>query len=107
MAAQGSIVFDGVAITTIEADLLNKSLTARAAFINSKTGNTHGWTEAQGTIWSERTKAAFKALVDCMEQDIGRLHFSNLPATQVSESSVSSEPSGIGEHLQDHDAPSV
>lgn len=107
MAAQGSIVFDGIAIATVEADVINKKLTARAAFIDSKTGETHGWTEAQGTVWTEKTKAALVALINSMEQDMGRLHFAGIPATPMPDSSSRSEPGGLGEHLQDHDAPSV
>lgn len=107
MAAQGSIVFDGLAITTVEADTLNKTLSARAAFVDSKTGETHGWTEAQGTVWSEKTKAALAALITSMEQDMGRLHFASIPAAPVPDAGSRSEPGGLGEHLQDHDAPSV
>lgn len=104
MAATGPIVFDGIAITSIEGDILKHSLTARAAFVDTRRGTTHGWTEGNGTIWSEQTKALFKELVSSMEDDMGKLHFVSSPNRVVgSPASVG----GLGEHLVSGDAPSV
>jgi hypothetical protein len=107
MAATGSILFDGIAITTIEADLLKKSLTARAAFVNTRKGTTHGWTEGTGTIWSEETKQLMSGLVTSMERDLGNLHFTSVHSPSATPSGTPAGPAGLGEHLNGKDAPSV
>jgi len=86
---------------------MNKSLTARAAFVDTRTGNTHGWTEGTGTIWSEETKRALVALVELMELDLSRLHFLGMPEAPSNIQGMRTEPGGLGEHLTDDDAPSV
>lgn len=107
MASTGSIVFDGIAITTIEADILKKSLTARAAFVDTSRGTTHGWTEGNGTIWSEETKKLFVELVGSMERDLGNLHFTSTPTSHSRKTGIEVGPGGLSEHLDDSDAPSV
>lgn len=107
MAATGSILFDGIAITTVEADILKKSLTARAAFVDTRKGTTHGWTEGNGTIWSETTKKLFEELIGSMERDLGRLHFTSMPNMPSRETGIDLSTGGLGEHLSDKDAPSV
>lgn len=100
MAATGTPVFDALVVTEITVDLLKKTLTARAAFVNTKTGATHGWTRGEGTIWSEETKAAVAALSASMERDMARQHFGSAETSLP----VSGQPvSGIGEHLSDSD----
>ena len=100
MVAVGTPEFDGITITTVEVDLLTKSLTAKAAFVNTKTGATHGWTEGGGTIWSTETKAAVAALVASMEKDLAAVHLGGPRETQGFNSALSS---GLGEHLADGD----
>lgn len=102
MAATGTPVFDALALTTIEINLMDKSMTAEAAFVNTKNGATHGWTKGTGSIWSEDTKAAVATLVALMEQDLAQLHFGTIQAAQGL--AVPTQPaSGLGEHLADGD----
>jgi hypothetical protein len=100
MAVTGTPVFDAVALTTIEIDLMERSLTAKAAFVNTKTGSTHGWTQGAGAIWSEETKAAARVLAVSMENDLAKLHFGTRPEAQSSQPTARS---GLGEHLTDGD----
>ena len=100
MAVTGTPVFDAIAIAEVSINLLKKTLTAEAAFVNTKTGATHGWTKGEGAIWSEETRAAVAALTAAIERDLARQHFgsaeTSLPA--------SAQPaSGLGEHLSDSD----
>lgn len=102
MAATGTPIFDALAVTVIEINRLKKTLVADAAFVNTKTGATHGWTKGEGTIWSEETKAAAAALEACVERDMARQHFGSLP-TELG-STVPGQPAqGLGEHLSDSD----
>lgn len=107
MAATGTIAFDSITITTLEADILGSTLTARAAFVNTNRGTTHGWTEGSGTIWSAETKAALVALVTSMETDMGKLHFTDNSISPSKEKGIQKALGGIAEHLKDDDAPSV
>lgn len=100
MAATGNPVFDGIAIMTVQINVLQKGLTSEAAFINTRTGATHGWTKGEATIWSEETKQIAFELVASMERDFARLHFgtsSEAPAAK------STNIGGLGEHLDDSD----
>lgn len=101
MAATGIFVFDAVAIATVEINVLTKSLMGKAAFVNTKTGATHGWTEGSGHIWSEETKAAVTALVASMERDIARVHMGQ--ETNYKANQIVPVVSGLGEHLTDGD----
>lgn len=96
MVATGTPEFDGITLTTIEVDLITRSLVAKAAFVNTKTGATHGWTEGTGTIWSTETKTAVAALAASMEKDLAVLHFGG--AREVPGFAASTN-SGLGEHL--------
>jgi len=100
MVATGTPEFDGITLTTIEVDMITRSLVAKAAFVNTKTGATHGWTEGTGTIWSAETKAAVAALAASMEKDLAVLHFGG---TRESTGFSSAATSGLGEHLADGD----
>lgn len=106
MPAFGTPIFDALALTTIEVDLIEKNLTAKAAFVNTRTGHSHGWTEGSGTIWSEETKVAVAALAASMERDLAKLHFGATSEPQVAApgTQLGTLPvSGIGEHLSDGD----
>lgn len=102
MAATGTPVFDAIALTTIEINLMEKSLVAEAAFVNTRNGATHGFTKGTGAIWSEETKAAAAALVAAMERDLAHLHFGTPQAEQGL--AVAPPASGLGEHLSDGDS---
>lgn len=98
MAITGTPVFDGLTLIELEANLLNKQLTCKAAFINTRQGATHGYTEGTGAIWSEETRVALRALTDCMERDLARIHLGHTIEGLTPPASVQ-YPAGLSEHL--------
>lgn len=98
---RGSAKFDGIAIGNISVDFLGPTLTmtCKAAFVDSTSGNTHGYTT--GASWSPETIQKLKELKEAMERDLGRVHFAGEGTTTPLGASTTAEASGIGEHLAD------
>ena len=71
---QGQAKFDGIAVFEGTFSFLNPTvhLEGKAAFVDSKTGDTHGWTKS--TQWSPEVIAKLAELRALMEVDLGRLH---------------------------------
>ena len=71
----GSPKFSGLAIGELTLNKLGPTLKleAKAAFVDPKTGSTHGWTT--GSQWSPTTIAKLGELLALMEMDMGRAHF--------------------------------
>jgi hypothetical protein len=105
---KGEMKFDAISIGKLSADFLKETLhlEATAAFADSSTGETHGWTKGDGRVWSKETMQALVVLRESMERDLAKLHFSDGAGTSTA---AASEPSGIGERLGSAavDAPSV
>lgn len=86
---------------------------AKAAFVDSVTGHTHGWTTQ--TQWSDATHTKLRELREAMETDLGKTHFSDgsddttRRAPLGPSHEVPPTAGGIGEHLGDEgqDAPSI
>lgn len=74
---------------------------SKAAFVNSVTGNTHGWTTHH--VWSPETLERLKKLRESMELDLAAAHFLDVgeaPQAEVEETGTTTESSGgLGEHL--------
>ena len=73
---KGILKPNAIAIASFEADFINPptgKMTAKAAFINTESGASHGWTSHQ--IWSPSTLAKLKELKDSMEADLADAHF--------------------------------
>lgn len=107
MAVEGVPVFNALAVLEIEKIDYREgspSLVAHAAFVNTKTGRTHGRTT--GRQWSKETLSKLEELKECMERDMGRQHFGDGMADATTSTAPSKEPVGIGEHLGD-DARSI
>ncbi len=105
---KGQPKFDGLAIGQLSANFTRETLhlEATAGFVDSTTGETHGWTKADGRVWSKETMSKLKELQLSMELDMAKLHLSDADSA-VTESAKRS-PSGIGEALgTTTDAPSV
>ncbi len=109
----GSPKFSGLAIGEISINLLQTlTIAAKAAFVDPKTGATHGWTE-QKTQWSRETIAKLYELTALMENDMAIVHFSDgMPSTVSSVIAPAAKPGlggGLGEHLgtDKGDAPSI
>lgn len=102
----GSPKFNSLVVITLNADFSKPtvSFTARAAFIDTNSGSTHGWTDAMGSAWSKETIAQLEALKESMERDLGQLHLDG--AARPAKAGLSIE-GGIGEHVGEPDASSV
>jgi hypothetical protein len=106
---EGTIVFDGIAIGELKANLIGASpqLSAKAAFIDTKTRKTHGWTLAENMPWSKETLAALDALCVCMERDMSALHMVGQADGQGAITATKLPMTGLTEHLTDDDGVQV
>jgi hypothetical protein len=96
MPALGIPKFDGVAVLEISVDFKGPSgkVEAVAAFVDTTTGETHGWTKGVGTTWSNQTKERLQALRESMEEDLAARSFGDRrSATRAA------DVGGLGEHL--------
>lgn len=77
-------------------------LEAKAAFINTATGRTHGWTNMTAG-WSKTTYEALRQLQEAMAADLHRVHFDGeyAPQTSTQDGSQPTEPLGLAGHLAD------
>ena len=99
---QGSPKFDGMAVLEGKFSFLGATihLEGRGAFVNTKTGDTHGWTDNKN--WSAATIQKLHELRQLMEIDLGRLHLQEgSDAMQVASAPAAGPgPIGLGEHLR-------
>ena len=98
----GTPKFTSLAIKEISADIgVNQlQLVAKAGFVNRENGATHGWTKAEGSVWSRETIEKLLEPKALMEMDMATLHFhdASVPGTQRPERPTA-EPGGLMEHL--------
>lgn len=110
----GTPKFTGIVLGQLTVDKLSKptiQITAKAAFIDPNTGNTYGWTTAEGALWSKETLEQLNSLLVSMEQDIARVHFGDggyeAPAAVAPAAPATPKASGgLGEHVGS-DPPSI
>lgn len=110
---RGNPKFDSITVAKFEASFLGPTLnfTAEAAFANSRTGQTHGWTK--NTTWSPATIEKLKELRSLMELDLGAMHLEGGGEVLVGPTSVATtrglapEGGGLGEHLGGDTVPQV
>lgn len=108
MSIKGSPVFDALAMLSLEAGFRPLSLKGTAAFVNSTTGGTHGWTSANGSIWSNETVELLKQLAQSMELDLAREHLGISVQAPRETPRMVIEDEGLAEHLGGEDpTPSV
>jgi hypothetical protein len=98
----GTPKFSALAVGEFTVNLLGTApkMEAKAAFVNPRTGATHGWTT--GNVWSPATVAKMRELVELMELDLSQQHFDGGDTvTGVTDPTV--KPGlgggGLGEHL--------
>jgi hypothetical protein len=102
---RGHAKFDGMALGEGTFSFLGATvhLEAKAAFINTKTGDTHGWTK--NTQWSPAVIEKLQELRALMEADLGRIHLQEggevLVAGAPTRTPRIVEAGGLGEHLRD------
>lgn len=103
----GTPLFDGIAIGELTANLMKGpgvvELSAKAAFVNSKTGRTHGWTSHN--TWSPAVVAKLKELTDLMEEEVAQVQFSGYEKGSFGGQSSSTEPRGLADHLGQGEEP--
>lgn len=96
--------FDTLRVAEITVNITDTppTIKARAAFVSTKTGRTHGWTTA-ASGWSNDTMEKLRELRDCMERDMLFTHFGedSLSPTTTSSGSLREDFKGLGEHLTD------
>ena len=113
MPAQGTLNTDALSVARITVDLLQQQpkVDALAALINTKTGKTLAWANAEGGMWSNATLAKLRELRESMEDDMAKALFSEHIGQQrsVGGHGVRVEGTGLGEHLAEGavEAPSV
>ncbi len=92
--------FDKLAVGEMTANFLSApaSLKAKAAFVNSATGATHGWTECFN--WSPATTTKMAELRTCMEADLAHIHFEDGATASSVGDQISHD--GLGEALGSH-----
>lgn len=78
-----SVKFDGIRVAELSVSFMEASalLTAKAAFVNTRTGDTHGWTT--GRRWSAATLEKLSELRASMERDLEGMHFEDGALTPV------------------------
>jgi hypothetical protein len=102
---KGVTKFDGVAVGEFTAVFTGPTLDfrAKAAFVDSKTGETHGWTTNQ--TWSPTTITKLKELREMMEVDLGMKHLESggelTPNTISPQRGSPHIPTGLGEHVNE------
>lgn len=97
-----TVKFDGIRVAEITVSLLEAPavISAKAAFVNTKTGTTHGWTTCKS--WSKETVEKLKELRDAMERDLAATHFEDGAITSsptTASGGVRDAFQGLGEHL--------
>ena len=99
---RGNAKFDSIAVGEGAFSFLGSTLMleAKAAFVNSKTGDTHGWTK--NAQWSPPVVEKLKELRALMEIDLGQLHLEGGGEVLVAVTSAGPAAGGgggLGEHL--------
>ena len=99
---RGTPQFDGIAAGEVSMNFMGASfrMTAKAAFVNSKTGQTHGWTTHE--TWSPAIIEKVKELRALLEAEIAQSHFSDVDGARtpgIKFTKESEPPAGLGEHL--------
>lgn len=86
----------------------NTKLEAKIAFVNTQTGQTHGWTTHRQ--FSPAVIAKLRELTTMMEEEVAAIHFSDqmtTPAQGPALSAPSDGLGGLGELLREGEAPQV
>jgi hypothetical protein len=109
-----SVHFNGIALGELSVNFLEGApkLVAKGAFINTQTGQTHGWTTCQQ--WSTDTMEKMKELRLLMERDMSAQHFvdgsvSTTVTTTTGGGGLKDGFQGLGEKFgaTDEDVPQV
>lgn len=97
---KGTLKPNSITLASFEADFFNPptgKMTAKAAFVNTESGATHGWTTHQ--TWSPSTIQKLHELKEAMETDLAAAHFLDGASEEAPSSKPTGLAGGIGEHL--------
>lgn len=97
---QGTPKFNGLVIANFEAVTFGPEkgkLKAKAAFINSETGHTHGWTTRDK--WSPAVLQKMQELAEAMEAELASVHFDGVSSASPGKGVSFDEESGLGNHI--------
>lgn len=86
--------FDDIKAASVEIDLIKREMKITAAFVDTKTGHTHGWTHRSS--WSKETWNQVQLLAKNAERELRVQHFQNAESSAVEEEP---SPVGLGELL--------
>lgn len=93
--------FDRVIVAEATINVLEQpgTLVAKAAFVNTETGATHGQTTCRQ--WSPATTVKLKELLDAMSADLEAMHFADggQSFATTAGGSISNAAQGLGESL--------
>lgn len=100
-----TVTFNGIALGELTIDFLSTpaKVVAKAAFINTQTGATHGWTTCHQ--WAPDTMERLRELRFLMERDLAAIHFADASSGVQAASSTTrggglqAELKGLGERL--------
>jgi hypothetical protein len=94
--------FDKVSVFELSANFQGEhELLVKAAFVSTRTGKTHGWTN--GSIWSPAVRAKLKELRVLLDQELTAQHFDGAPSGAPARDDVDS--GGLAEHLREPPEP--
>lgn len=102
----GTAKFDGIALGEFTVNFLGPTtkVVAKAAFVGTQSGHTHGWTTNEQ--WSPETMQKLGELRAAMESDLARVHFTG--GDVASSSGVfGGQIGGLGEHLSEGEGRSI
>jgi hypothetical protein len=104
---KGTPRFDGLTAGEVQVNFLHPTIQmkVKAAFVDTKTGATCGWTE--GTQWQPDTIAKLNELRLLLERDLAFIHFSSAEDALALPAKPAPMESGLAEHLSGTDAPSI
>ncbi len=108
MTVKGTLKADALTIARITLDFLQNPIKthALAGLVDSRTGDTFGWTEVDGGAWSPETRTKIQELRESMERDIAKRVFTSAGIDESNGKGMRVE-GGLGEHLGTEDATSI
>ena len=103
---RGTAKFDALAIGELTVNFLGPTtkVVAKAAFVASETGHTHGWTTNES--WSPETIQKLRELRQAMEMDLAKIHFGD-GVSAIATEGLQVPAAGLGEFLSNGEGRSL